>query len=148
MNRTIYNPTKVVEQIDIQVEQPKKHSRIGIPNFEDRQLFAVIGLGVLAAAIPILVAIGLLAAAAWLITMKTLGIVHINDIHATIFGWLTDWEYYTDRVGATHRAATPNTLPLAWFVGWVNVYAIYQLCELIAWPIRSYRNMVKRHNDV
>lgn len=141
-----YKPVSVTYQEPVvEVKAPERKRWIPRTSHNERQTAAVVIAVFLAAVIPLIVGAGLVVLTAWLVTMKTLGVIHTKDIHATVFGWLTDWEYHTDRNGVVHRAATPNTVPLAWFTVWATIYMIYQLCELVAWPVRAYRNMVREN---
>lgn len=77
--------------------------------------------------------------------MKTIGVINgPADIHATVFGWLTDWSYTKDG----HRVATPNTLPLAWFIGWINVYVVYQLAEVTSMLVQGFARLARREPKV
>lgn len=115
------------------------------PDRGDRQAIAGVAVVGLAAVVPIVVGIALIAATAWLITMKTIGVINgPADIHATVFGWLTDWSYTKDG----HRVATPNTLPLAWFIGWINVYVVYQLAEVTSMLVQGFARLARREPKV
>lgn len=122
---------------------PRNYYLDGTDVPDSRQFTAFMLLLFLAICVPVLVAVVL---AFMTFSLWATGLDH--HAHEHLWGWLTDWSNHTDSQGHVHRVASPNRVPLVYFVGTVWAYIAYQICELAAYPIRRYRRLVRRRKRV
>src|ERR1044071_840710 len=115
----------------------------GESSFFARQTFAWMSLAFLIFVVPIVVGIVLV-----FVTFSLWATGFDHHIHQHLWGWLTEWDHHTDKKGNGYTTATPNKVPIIYEVGVIWGYIIYQVCELIAWPIRAYRKLVRRSTVV
>ena len=125
------------------MEQLKKLKHLGF-----RELVAWWALVALAVGVPVVVGAVLLFVSGWLRGMQVIGLPAPENIHHSLWGWVSDYSYrpelHNNKGQLTQEngnIASPNALALAWFMGWIFVYFLYQIAEGITLLIREFARL-------